>query len=299
MQKEQKGQVTVALVTIIEEEFDAVCRIFKLKQRHPGGLFKVRKVTPTGVYDILATRSDDWGNTPAGETVADIIEDFSPRYIVLIGIAGGVRRGNKRDGVRLGDVVIPNYIEYSELKKLSERKISRRSFAIDHPSYYLRRSVAEPIKKDLPKLWAKRIAKKRPGSGTPKAHIGNLVAGETLLGDPKADYQKQVLKHYYRALAVDMESMGIGREVYHQRRSPYYNPQYLVVRGISDYVYVDESGEILAQKKKKKKAPADNQSTRDKWRVYAAESAAAFASVMVESLLREFGKDYGVRKGKT
>jgi nucleoside phosphorylase len=119
------------------------------------------------------------------------------------------------------------------------------------------------------------------------------VAGETLLGDPKADYQKQVLTDYYRAIAVDMESMGVGREVYHQRRSPYYNPQYIVVRGISDYVYVDESG-MSSTKKKKKKAPTDNQSTRDKWRVYAAESAAAFALEMVDSLLREFGKQYSV-----
>src|SRR5450755_3163433 len=31
----------------------------------------------------------------------------------------------------------------------------------------------------------------------PKAHIGSLVAGETLLRDPTADYQKQVLTDYY------------------------------------------------------------------------------------------------------
>lgn len=294
MKKEQKGQVTVALVTVIDEEFEAVCRIFKLKKLHPGGLFRVRKLSPTGVYDIMATRSDGWGNTAAGETVTDIIEDFSPRYIVLIGIAGGVRRIDKPDGVKLGDVVIPNYIEYSELKKLHKGKTFRRSFPIDHPSYYIRRSLAEPLV-DPPGKWQKRIVKKRPGSGSPKAHIGSLVAGETLLGDPKADYQKQVLTDYYRAIAVDMESMGVGREVYHQRRSPYYNPQYIVVRGISDYVYVDESGIFSTKKKKKKKkAPADNQSTRDKWRVYAAESAAAFALEMVDSLLREFGKQYPV-----
>jgi nucleoside phosphorylase len=40
-----------------------------------------------------------------------------PYYFFVVGIAGGIRRPSEREPIQLGDVVIPDYIHYSELAR--------------------------------------------------------------------------------------------------------------------------------------------------------------------------------------
>lgn len=155
-----------------------------------------------------------------------------------------VRRPRERTPIQLGDVVIPDYIHYSELKKLSSGVTEHRFKPLDHPSSLLRKRLAEPLA-DEKGRWTP-TAVRVPVTGTvSRAVFGNLVAGETLLGDPEADFQRHVLQTYYTAIAVDMESFGVGRAIYQWRRTPYYNPQYVVIRGVSDLVHADEHGNFV------------------------------------------------------
>jgi nucleoside phosphorylase len=286
MKRKAFGTAKVVIVTVIDEEFDAICRLGGFATRCAGQYY-VRAALADNNYDMVACRADGWGNLASGEAVADAIEDFSrPYFIILCGIAGGIVRPNERDPIKTGDVVVADYLHYSELKKLSKQTTSFRYKPHDHPSNLLRVSFADPLRQQSDR-WRSLIQTAPPEPRTPKARIENLVTGDTLLGDPTNLYQQLVLQNYYSAVAVDMESMGVGREIFHQRRDPHYNPQFLIVRGISDLVEADERSKFrkwIASFGSGTRASV-NQATRDAWRVYAAEAAAAFALTLAGDLL--------------
>ena len=98
--------------------------------------------------------------------------------------------------------------------------------------------------------------------------VGNLIAGDKILGDGENEYQRQILTEYDKAIAVDMESHGLARGAYSARSTRHYNLHYLVVRGISDLVETDQNNDV-----------------RKKWTAYAAATAAAFSMTAVDELV--------------
>ncbi len=294
MRRRRFGSAKIALVGVIDEEFDAICKIGGFAARCSGGNrnYFVQALTPGNLYDVIVCRSDGWGNLASGEAVTDVIEDFRPHFIILCGIAGGILRPSDRDPIKVGDVLIVDYLHYSELKKLSNTATTFRYQAHDHPSLLLRVTYAEGLRKSREmERWHDRIQTRPPADCTPAARVGNLVTGETLFGGPANPYQRAALENYYTALGVDMESMGVARELFHQRRDPYYNPQFLVVRGISDLVRVTPDGSVWKKLMKifsRNGSDRENQAIRDAWRVYAAEAAAAFALTVADDLIRDF-----------
>ena len=119
-----------------------------------------------------------------------------------------------------------------------------------------------------------------PGAGPIGAHIigkerllvviGGIVAGDILMGDAANPEQWSILQRFDKALAFEMEAFGVARAVFKSRDWVHYNPQFLVVRGISDLVDVD---------------PGENQATRVAWTPYAVATAGAFTQALVERVL--------------
>jgi nucleoside phosphorylase len=266
------------MLTLIDAEFRAVREVFDLKEYVVGTNYAISAQSLDGVYDLIATRSDQWGNVRAGQVLRSILEDFRPRYVFVVGIAGGIQRPADKTPLNVADIVIPNYISYFELKKLISGTTERQLVPYDQPSLYLRRNFAEPLCSIQPDKWTAGL-KAPPEACKPKAVIGHLVAGDTLLGDDQSKVQQQVLKDFPTAIAVDMESFGVASEMFNQRVTATYNPQYLVVRGISDLVRPEP-------KKGEAAPPAANQATRDLWREYAAYVAAKFTRALVTDLLQ-------------
>jgi len=99
---------------------------------------------------------------------------------------------------------------------------------------------------------------------------GAVVAGELLLGDAENTEQQRILNMYEKALAFEMESFGVARTVYEFRSSVHYNPQFLIIRGISDLV---------------NEGAGENNATRKAWTPFAIAAASTFAKVLVERLL--------------
>jgi nucleoside phosphorylase len=177
-------------------------------------------------------------------------------------------KGECRDKVGLGDVVIADYVDYSEFRKLSGGRSALRRIPYDHPSHALRTKFTHPL--SVASAWAARITTARPDGEArlPRAHIGNVLACEKLLGDPENAYQKSILDEFDKAVAIDMESYGFARAVFEARWSVHYNPQYAVIRGISDIA--NETG---------------NNAVRELWRDYAAEAAAAFVAATIHEIM--------------
>jgi nucleoside phosphorylase len=237
-------------MTVTVEEAEIVNRVFKLANPRPGS----------------HRRTPHQTNLVSLQTAGDIIEDFRPEYLMLIGTAGG---HSGHDHIALGDVVIADYLDYSGYWKYSDGAILERKLPHDHPSGHLLENYVEGLRVS-PDRWINQIDVERPEEGSPKLYVGGIVSGNTLLGDPGNGEQKRILDHFDKAYAFEMEGYGLSSAVYKARADVHYNPQYLIVRGISDLVDRD---------------PADNNATRHRWTTYAVCAAATCASALINDFL--------------
>ena len=266
------GFTKVGILTITDEEFHAAQRIFNAQHNIPGSPYFVSAAVSSRLYDVVIRQASDRTNIPASRATAALIEDLRPVYLFLVGTAGGVLKdetaGTGRDGTGLGDVITADFIDYTEFVKLRGRRSLERKVPHDHPSLYLRENFAQPLRATTD--WHAWIGEPRPnGPAPPRVMVGNIAAGEKILSSPTSTYQKHVVARFDKALAFDTESFGVAHQVFCARCSVHYNPQFLVVRGISDFVNA-----------------LDSDAARQNWTPYAASAAVAFTRCVVEKLLR-------------
>lgn len=282
----RSGSAWIGIVTIIDEEFEAVRDRFDLKVRIPGTTrFYARKEEPSKEYGVVLVRCLDRGNGAAGETIKQLIEHFFPRFILVIGIAGGA----ERDKIKLGDVIVSDYIDYYELMKISDNRLIERRTPYDHPSLHIR-DCAEGVRYSK---WTNGIPIEPPEQCSPKAVVGHIAAGEKLFDDKDFTYQRQILEMFDKTVGVDMESYGVARAIFHSRQiTTNYNPLYLVIRGVSDIVWTKPNENAKPMNPEKKEIVEavgeknqNNSELREKWRVFAANSAAAFGLAVAAELI--------------
>ena len=103
----RKGRALVAVITIVDEEREAVRSIERFTEFVPDTPYLFRKRVADEEYDVILAQSADRSNTPCAELVADLAERLRPEFIILSGIAGGIRG---RDGVALGDVIVADHV---------------------------------------------------------------------------------------------------------------------------------------------------------------------------------------------
>lgn len=262
------GRARIGLITIIPEEFKAVQNVFNLCHNLPGTAYFVDSAGATDC-DVALVQTSDRSNIPTFGDVTAMMEDLRPEILILVGIAGGICDENKkgRDGISVGDVVMADYVSYTEFLKLEAGSLKLRSFPVDHPSVPLRTKVSQPLSYYFDLRGALKDQCPEGQDPACKIHIGQIVSGEKVLGDADSIVQKGLLAPFDKALAIDMESIGIARAVCFGRASFWYHPRYAVIRGISDLV----DGE-------------DNSGQRTTWKNFAAYAAALVAREFVRKL---------------
>jgi len=208
---------------------------------------------------VVCAQCRDKGVVPATQLATDILNRWKPFYLLVVGIAGGVKG---REGLALGDVVVGKPIFYYELKKQSGGQERQRYMSMESPPKDLL-NVAESIRY-VP--WWQQIGVPRPDKTgkAPNLLIGEILSGDKLFGDPPSPELTKLLEEHDKALAVEMESGGVAHAVY-EHGSLAYSPRFLTVRGISDYC--GEKG---------------SQETRNAWKAYAASAAAAVALAIIQ-----------------
>jgi nucleoside phosphorylase len=268
------GHATIGVLVITPEEFREAELTFDTSHPIPNSPYRTGPPSRERLYDVVVRRAADRGSAGANEAVAQMIQDLFPAFIFLVGTAGASydkKAKTGRRGVALGDVVVGDFIEYIELGKFVGGRFALRKQALDHPSNYLRTVYAETVIYDKPawhgSLKARGMERPDKKDKAPNVHVGNIGAGEKVLSDKKNPFQKTVTKQFETVLAFEMESFGVARAIFNARRNPYYNPQFLSIRGISDFI----------------DAPTAEKD-RPKWTPYAAACALAFTSAVIEKL---------------
>lgn len=278
----RRGHARVIILTVIDEELSAVLAEFGATVEIPGSACWACEPAVNSAYPVIVTQCSDRSNLPAMETVRDLIEDWQPECILLVGIAGGIVRQDDRgtlSGPSPGDIVLIEYVHYGEYTKRVEGQRLLRYYPLAHPSTELLQRYVKPLGRA--RDWDAELPQVRPNceSGAhPRVHSGEIVSVEFLAGDAAVTQQQEVFGQYDHALAVDMESAGVARAMHRASSSVHYHPVWLGIRGISDRTAVDEATQQLL---------GDNDGERRAWRDYAAATAARVARLTVARLLAE------------
>ena len=216
----------------------------------PGQTFPCYEtLAPNGLRVITASPTAI-GNLAMASLTGAITSAFSPKTLLLVGIAGGMDKD-----IALGDVVVSEQIVHYELGKVSPDGFTPRWSVYRPDAGLLARATAWPNQ-----TWQRYIRAARPiKAGTPALHSGVLLSGDKVIADEQS---AGALRSVWRkAAAIEMEAAGVASILYHMKVPPVL----LVFRGICDY----------ADSKK-----------NDQWQEYAADAAASCAFSFVLDHLR-------------
>jgi nucleoside phosphorylase len=209
----------------------------------------------------------------------------------MVGIAGGVPHPtSSNDHVRLGDIVVSGEhgVKQYDLVKETQTRLQHRdpprppSASVLEAVRFLESemlareltSLVDHIERGLTALDCKRPAPKydvltdskdpavkvkHPKDdsrrmGKPRVFVGPIASANVLLKNPK---KRDMLRNKYGVKAVEMEGSGIADASWNLEVG------YIVIRGICDYCDSNKG---------------------DRWQCYAAIAAAAYASILLQSI---------------
>jgi adenosylhomocysteine nucleosidase len=257
----EPSRVDFLLITALEEERDAVL----------GRLTGYRQISPTHddvrVYYVATVDAVHpggeactyWvvvcmvgmGRVVATAATADAIRRWSPDYVILVGIAGGL----KSAGVELGDILIAEQVADYSSQKVTEEKTEIRWSAqpVDHRLLEFARSIPASA-------WQAEIRESRPQKAgeQPRRHVGTITTGDSVIGLDSI-LEKFKDSNWPKLIGVEMEAGGAAVAVHQSAR----RLGFFMIRSVSDQAGNKSSLKVKA------------------WRPYACDAAAAFAFTMI------------------
>ena len=249
------------IITPLEEEREAMLAHLGKPNRLPPANDDIRVYYPATIpvtftdgtvseYEVVLTDLLEMGRVEAANAVGDAIRRWRPRYVILVGIAGGLSKA----GVQVGDVLISEQIADYELQKLTEEKtLTRWSVHRASPA------LLAAAKQLRPEDWQRFIREPRPQAGTPQRHFGPICTGDKVVANGLLDQYREV---WTKLIGVEMEAGGVASAAFQAASAP----GFLMVRGVSD----------LADPDKDKVQTAS-------WRAYACDVAAAYVEAFLKS----------------
>jgi len=245
-----KPPLDFAIITALEKEARAVTECLEEHQvyrdeSHDIRTYHLGRVTlaKEKFYRIAAIQLTQMGNVSASIAVADTIHRWRPRYILMVGIAGGF----PQDDLDLGDVVIASQVVGYDYGKITPQGLQPRDRVFPASALLLDR-----VGSYWDHNWAQAVNCERPANAKralSKRFIGTIASGNKVVADQV--FRSQLLARWSKLHAVEMEAEGVYTAAF-DRPHP---ENVLVIRGICD----------MADERKS-----------DQWQEYAAHAAAAY-----------------------
>jgi nucleoside phosphorylase len=263
----QREKVDVAILTVLPDEFNAVCGKLTDVESWPGTAempnlyaWRLAVIPRVGTQDSYRVALGMTGRAGTNESTAATLKTISqwhPRYIFFTGIAGALRAMKK------GDVVIADAVFGYEYGKIKDNLFKPRpDWTTQTDGALFRGASAYAIRED----WKRHIVERPPSGCETMAKPGGILSGDKVVDDPAADFFKQALAEYSKAEAVEMEGAGVGCAI-RQAHDEGVRVGFMMIRGISDEPRVSAATRA---------GEARGTEERDRWKAYAADVAAAF-----------------------
>ena len=291
---ELRGSVDVGIITIREDEFEAVLRRFSSRQHVKGSgsdyEFAEASTTAGGKLRIVIARSAEQGQSAAQALASTMISDLAPKWIFVVGIAGAFPASE----YTLGDVLLsqrmhdfavsaavegkpPSFQDMGgpmavEVEKLVTGLKGRRqqlglwneekNVGLAKPNITLPADISSNELYGNDEWKAKVLATlthhfpSDTNVNPPDFFAAVIIASNTLVKDTGLASQWQLNARH--ASGVEMELGGVCKAARYATPAP----NVLAIRALSDIVGYKRSHE---------------------WTDYACRSAAAFAAALIES----------------
>lgn len=262
------------ILTPLHEEWRAVKGIivptdYKEVEEGEGGMVYylwTHGKAPTHLF--VGAAHDRMGNTNAASITSAAIHHWNPAYIVLLGIAGGLKPKKQK----VGDVVVAEEILGYVVDEISdEGEQSKRRFRTtgQRADAMLVRQVKALVSNDIEyKAWQNNCIQAAEGSiaekieRPPEIHIGITATGNTVVKSTK--FSRELLERLnQKMIAVAMEMDGVFDAVWGSSTKA----EVLMIRGISDFADPE---------KQRHDAEGDGA-----WRKWAAGNAARLLSALL------------------
>lgn len=267
----------IAILTVIPEEYEAVIASlssYGCNTEHDPGSATVPNLFGWVTGDLTGDRGHVYrivvgivvkpGPGRMASALSVTYDRYRPQYVLIVGIAGGF----PQDGLAKGDVAISGVIYDYEYGKVATDFHPRMDFTYQ-PDQTLLTSAVSLHARD--KSWAGRDRQMRPdgGDAVPKLLQGAIASGAKVVDDATNEFFAAVLNAWPKLLAVEMEGAGAAAAI-ETAKAARQNVGFLMVRGISDMPKMGDDAQPTSA------SPEGNKAERDKWKRYAATTAANF-----------------------
>jgi len=268
--------VDVAIITILEEEHEAVYRLLKRPRRvtgtaemgnqHTWVIGEIDAPDFDVPYTAVLAMSPRSGSNAAVVVTKNTLQTFDPHCVLVVGIAGGL------GDLRLGDVVVADRICAYEYEKSGSEFFPRDD--LDSPTDASIFSAAKTLAGRHPRWFSELEPSGEVGRRTPRIVIGHIASGDKVVDDPTNNFFASVVRSRPSVLAIEMEGAGAATAV-QDVRDMQGGAAFGMIRGISDLPH--RGGAALAGQRGK----ASQSQTRDSWKAPAAAAAAAAAVQLI------------------
>jgi len=217
----------VGVLTVLTEEMRAVLqRLRRYPDLRPvplaGGADAYVVTVPAhgGELRVAVLQTLEPGSRSAIEAYHRLRDEFQPRVVLLVGIAGGIR-----EDVAIGDVVIGDQVVYYDARRETEQGPRRRGqsqpmtpFVKERlNAYFLRYDNSVPV----------------PG-GAMRVHRGPIGSGDAVITHRESGITSWLRGYHEKTLAVETEAAAVGHAFYEDVDADQNLLGWLTIRGISD-----------------------------------------------------------------
>jgi len=265
--------IDIAIVTILSDEYMAVINNLENSFRPPPDssrpdscawmIGEVKSSAYRRPYRVVVSMAEKKGEISGTNVTRNTVERWNPKYVVLVGIAGGLPRKN----LELGDVVVSNAIWGYEYGKVIETFDPRPDYVYQVDNALLRNASALAKRESR---WKTSLSKpEQKKSYSPKVVVGPVASGDKIIDDARSEFFQKVLEKWPKLIAIEMEGAGAAAAIA-ELQSLRYLVGFIMIRGISDMPPAEMA---ISQEKANNKIQTNE---RDMWKKTASDAAAAF-----------------------
>jgi nucleoside phosphorylase len=264
--------IDIAILTVLEPEYAAAASRVKdpspvegtRARRYRWVRGEIESNTYDRAYHVVVGKTRNKGEVAGALATRAAIARWNPRYVLLVGIAGGIG-----GAATVGDVVLPDPIWSYEIGHLTD------SFTPKQGSQYPPDAALLSAALAVQPEWVDGIRAEPPGE-KPTASVvsGPIASGSKLIESKGSALYSDLIRAQPEIIAVEMEGAGAAVAVI-EARGEGYDVGFMMIRAVSDVIRAKPEGEVV-------EGESYVDPERENWRDYASDVAAAFAQALIQ-----------------
>jgi len=241
-----------AVVVTLESELEAILSVMPDRRSVRPSSLLYHEGTIEG-FRVTVAQSTDKGSVCSALVATELIREYDPQFLVLLGIAAGYRD----QGLELGNVIVPDSIMGYEYSKVYD----------DHGESKSRLFAPDNL------AWQVLSLVKMSNDSCPTFKPGRLASGNKVVASK--DFRRKLeFETGSKISALEMESEGVAQAARN------FGKPFLVIKGISDYADNETKGYTTPTGKTDEQKAKEAAEVRERQKVAGKASAEVFVQLL-------------------